>query len=278
MKREIIAVTVCLLLSVAGNAQKKHNSEVIKNAEAFLKNYNSTFQKIYYADQLAQWKLNTRIIKGDTATANAADEADKLLAEFTGSKQNIDSAKKYLSIKNKLTPLQVRQFEVVLFNAGNNPQIAANIVNRRIKANNLQTATLYGFKYKLNEKAVTTGYIDSILQNSNDLNERLAAWTASKEVGKTLKAGLDSLQQLRNASVTPLNYKDLFDYNAREYGMGEDDIIRLTREFISQVWPLYRELHTWAGTSWQLNTSSQCPNTCRRIGYRIVGARIGASW
>jgi peptidyl-dipeptidase A len=28
--------------------------------------------------------------------------------------------------------------------------------------------------------------------------------------------------------------------------MGEDEIIQLTQQFITEVWPLYRELHTWA--------------------------------
>jgi peptidyl-dipeptidase A len=105
---------------------------------------------------------------------------------------------------------------------------------------------LFGFKYSIDGKPVTTGDIDAILESSTDIRQRLKTWEASKEVGKVLKDGLDSLQYLRNASVTPLGYKDFFDYNAREYGMGEDEVLQLTHQFITEVWPLYRELHTWA--------------------------------
>jgi len=244
MKTMLFVSSVVVLFSACKSGTGSDASQ--KQAQVYLDSYNADYQKILYADNLAQWELNTRIVKGDTTSQVLADEADKALASYTGSKANIDSAKKYLAIKDELTPLQVRQFESILFNAGNNPAIAGDVVERRIKANNQQTSNLYGFKYMLDGKAVTTGDLDEILQQSTDLTQRLKAWEASKEVGKTLKVGLDSLQHLRNASVTPLGYKDYFDYNAKEYGMGEDEMLKLTRQFISEVWPLYRELHTWA--------------------------------
>jgi peptidyl-dipeptidase A len=234
--------SICIFSCSTG----KNNEAIQQEAQAYLDGYNKTYQQVFYASSLAGWKLNTRIVKGDTISQHLADEADKALAIYTGSKANIDSAQKYLAVKDQLTPLQVRQFERVLFNAGNNPASAGDIVERRIKASNNQTSLLYGFKYMLNGKPVTTGDIDDILQTSADPVLRLKAWESSKEVGKILKTGLDSLQQLRNASVTPLNYKDFFDYQAREYGMSEDEMIQLTRQFIKEVWPLYRELHTWA--------------------------------
>jgi len=245
MKKILILIALVSGMAV-GCKNTASNNLISEQAQAYLDAYNKTYQKISYADNLAQWNLNTRIIKGDTLSQHLADEADKLLADFTGSKYSIDSANKYLALTDQLTPLQVKQFKVVLFNAGNNPAIAGDIVDRRIKATNKQTADLYGFKFMLDGKPVSTGDLDEILQNSNDLKERLKAWEASKEVGKQLKAGLDSLQQLRNASVTPLGYKDFFDYNAREYEMSEDEMIALTHQMISDVWPLYRELHTWA--------------------------------
>ncbi|MEX6687852.1 M2 family metallopeptidase [Danxiaibacter flavus] len=245
MKTCIVCILISCLMVCCKQAEQKEQA-IQQQAQVYLDDYNKEYQRLYYASSLAQWKLNTRIVKGDTTSEYEAGEADKALAKYTGSKSNIDSAQKYLAIKDKLTALQARQFEAILFNAGNNPETAGSVVERRIKITNEQTSALFGFKYMLNGKAVTTGEIDQILQTSTDLNERLAAWTASKEVGKVLKAGVDSLQHLRNASVTPLNYKDFFDYNAQEYGMSGDEMVKLTRQFISEIWPLYRELHTWA--------------------------------
>jgi peptidyl-dipeptidase A len=242
MKRILIA---CFLLAACNQHADDHQL-VQQQAQTYLDSYNKKYQELLYTDNLAQWKLNTRIVKGDTITGQEADAADKILADFTGSIKNIDSSKKYLAVKEQLTPLQVKQFETILFNAGNNPEIAGSIVDRRIKANNKQTAALFGFKYSIDGRPVTTGDIDEILESSTDPNQRLKAWVASKEVGTVLKDGLDSLQQLRNASVTPLGYKDFFDYNTQEYGLGEDEMMAITRQFIKEVWPLYRELHTWA--------------------------------
>ncbi|SEW39185.1 peptidyl-dipeptidase A [Chitinophaga sp. YR573] len=242
-----IPIVILLLATSCMNNPTTKNKELTKQqAQAYLDSYNQKYQELVIAQNEAQWKLNTRIVKGDTITGKLADAADKEIAQFTGSKANIDSAKKYLAIKDPLTPLQIKQFEVILFNAGNNPAVAEGIVDRRIEANNKQTSLLFGFKYSIDGKPVTTGDIDAILESSTDIKKRLKTWEASKEVGKVLKDGLDSLQYLRNASVTPLGYKDFFDYNAREYGMGEDEVIQLTHQFITEVWPLYRELHTWA--------------------------------
>lgn len=241
-----IPILILLFLFSCNTEKKDDNSAIQKQGQVYLDSYNQQYQSLATDDNLKQWKLLTHIAPGDTVSQHEADMADKVIATFTGSNANIDSAKKYLAIKDQLTPLQARQFQVILFNAGNNPEAAGNIVDRRIKANNAQSSLLYGYKYSLNGKPTTTGDIDNILQTSTDLNARLKAWEASKEVGKTLKVGLDSLQQLRNASVTPLGYKNFFDYQAAEYGMSEDEIIALTHQFITEVWPMYRELHTWA--------------------------------
>ena len=215
------------------------------HAQNYLDSYNKEYQRLSTEDNLAQWKLNTYIVKGDTVSSQLADKTGNAIAVYTGSKANIDSANKYLALQKELTPLQYRQFQTILFNAGNNPATAGNIIDRRIKAGNSQTTALYGFKYTIDGKPVTTGYIDSILENSADLTLRQKAWEASKEVGKTLKIGLDSLQFLRNASVRPLGYSDFFDYNTHDCDMKGAEMLKLTRQFITEIWPLYRELHTW---------------------------------
>ncbi|RAI98515.1 peptidyl-dipeptidase A [Chitinophaga skermanii] len=246
MKHPCISTAIALGCLFSACKPATNNEATQANAQAFLDAYNQKYQALYYEDNLAQWQLNTRIVAGDTTQQQITDAADKAFADFTGSKENIDSAQHYLKDTAALTPLQVRQFETILFYAGNTPATAGDVVARRIKAQNTQTAALYGFRYTIDGKPVTSGKIDEILATSTDLPLRRSAWTASKEVGKALKVGLDSLQNLRNASVAPLGYKNFFDYNAREYGMSEDEVLQLTRKFIAEVWPLYRELHTWA--------------------------------
>ena len=245
MKILMLFLSMAVIFAACQPKQTGKSTEQVQ-AQIFLDQYNQRYQELSKASQLAQWQLNTRIVPGDTTSEKLAGEADEAYAAFTGSKENIDSAKKYLGLKDKLTPLQEREFETILFYAGASPAVAGDIVPRKIQAQNAQTGLLYGFKYTIDRKTVTTGEIDEILETSPDLSKRRKAWLASKEVGKVLKEGLDSLQFLRNKSVQTLGYKNFFDYNAKEYGMDQDEILDLTHRFIKEVWPLYRELHTWA--------------------------------
>jgi peptidyl-dipeptidase A len=242
----LLGAALLLACTSCKQSAKEDNSAIQALAQSYLDTYNKEYQKVYYASTLAQWEMQTHIVEGDTMAKHNAAVADEAFAKYTGSNANIDSAKKYLAIKDKLLPLQVRQFEVILFNAGNNPEIAGDIVKKRIDATNAQVEKLYGFRFMMDGKEITPNQIQSILATSTDMNQRLKAWTASKEVGKTLKGGLDTLRSLRNESVTPLGYKDFFAYMASEYGMSTDEMLGLTHSMIRDVWPLYRELHTWA--------------------------------
>jgi peptidyl-dipeptidase A len=240
------AITILTLGISCQQPAKKDQSAIQQQAQAFLDEYNNEFQKLYYASALAQWEMQTHIVEGDTMAKYNAAIADEAFARFTGSNANIDSSKKYLSMKDQLLPIQARQFETILFNAGNSPEAAGDVVKRRIDATNAQIEKLYGFKFMMDGKEVTPNQIQKALAGSTDMKERLMAWNASKEVGKVLKGGLDTLRHLRNQSVTPLGYKDFFAYMASEYGMTSEEMLHLTRSMIRDVWPLYRELHTWA--------------------------------
>lgn len=221
-----------------------HNLE--NEVQKFLDEYNLTFQKLLAEASEAEWTLNTKIIEGDTITSGIAEKATEAMNKFTGSKLNIEKAKEYLSKKEKLLPIQVKQLEVILYMAGGSPEIAADIIKERIKANTEQTKKLYGYTYKIDNKEVTTNDIDNILSSSNNLNYRLKAWEASKEVGAELKDGLYNLRELRNKSVLPLGFSDYFHYQVSEYGMNSEEMMNTCKDMISELWPLYRELHTWA--------------------------------
>ena len=77
------------------NTDKKENGAALQQrVQTYLDSYNSEFQKVLYADNLAQWELQTHIVEGDTMAKHRAAIADEEYAEFTGSEANIDSAKK----------------------------------------------------------------------------------------------------------------------------------------------------------------------------------------
>ncbi len=243
MKNLFFFFFLLLLLS----CQSGQNNEALQQeVQSYLEQYNKDYQGYLRASNEGQWALNTHIVQGDTMAAHQAALADEAYAKFTGSTQVIETVKKYLASKDQLTPLQVRQLEVILFMAGNNPETAGDVVKKRIDATNKQTELLYGYKFILHGKEITPNDINRIMGESTNLKEREATWAAGKAVGATLKDGLENLRNLRNASVTPLGYSDYFAYQASEYGMTNDELRKVTHSMIDDVWPLYRELHTWA--------------------------------
>lgn len=241
-----ILVPSLLLLAGCGAQNTEVPTDAAPNArvQAFLDGYSKEFQTLYYASSQAEWKSNIEIIENDSTNAVATRNANEAMANFTGSIANIDSAKT-LSKLTDITPLQKRQLEYVLYNAGGNPGTVPDLVKAKIKADTEQNEKLFAFQYMLNGKKVSTNDLDEVLRVETDPKKRQAAWEASKEVGKTLKAGLVNLRGLRNKTVQALDYNDYFSYQVSEYNMTTDEMLEQMRQLVRDVWPLYRELHTY---------------------------------
>ncbi len=213
MKKILTLILLATLISCGKQEQPAEDySQLRDSVQAYLDGYNAEIQKLVTKSSEAEWLLNTKIIEGDTITAQLAEKANEEYAKFTGSIDNITSAKGFLADKNKLTGLQARQLDAIIYTAGRNPATADSVVKEKIKADTKQTKDLFGFDFQIDGKPVSTNDIDKILDESSDLTERLKAWEASKEVGKGLKEGLQNLRHLRNASVQALDYSDFFAY------------------------------------------------------------------
>jgi peptidyl-dipeptidase A len=244
MTRKLAGIALGAMLTLAAcsnNNQEKTQQE----AQQFIDSYTTQYVKLYTNSSEAQWKANIEIIPGDSTNTMNAQKADEAMAAFTGSKENIEQAKKFLEHKDQLTDIQRKQIELILYYAANNPQTIPDIVKQRIKAENEQTQQLYGFQYQIGDKKVSTNDIDDILKKETNLDKRLAAWNASKEVGKKLKTGLVNLRQLRNKTVQELGYHDFFSYQVSDYNMSTDEMMQTMDKLMRELYPLYRELHTW---------------------------------
>lgn len=239
-----IFIAICSFAVVLSSCENDKTNSVNTEAQNFIDAYTKEYVKLYTNSSEAQWKANTEIKSGDSTNSLAAQKADEAMAAFTGSKENIENAKKYLADKS-ISAIQKKQLEIMLYYAANNPQVVSDIVKQRIKAENEQTQKLYGYQYLLNGKKVSTNELDDILKNENNLDKRLAAWNASKEVGPTLKSGLLTLRDLRNKTVQALGYNDYFSYQVSDYNMQTDEMMQTMDKLMNELYPLYRELHTW---------------------------------
>lgn len=237
MKRIVLLLAGMVLIGCA---------DVPQQAQQFLDSYTTEFQKLYYASAKAEWHSNIYIVEGDNSAEEATKAANEALANFTGSKENIETARELLKSKDQLSSLQIKQLEAVLYAAANNPQTVPDLVKARIAAEAEQNKNLFGFDFQIHGESVSTNEIDNILKTETNDAKRLAAWEASKEVGKSLKDGLANLQKLRNETVQALGYDDYFAYQVSSYGMTTQEMVDLNKQLIADVMPLYRELHTYA--------------------------------
>lgn len=248
MKNKLIlaALLVGATLFYFAMQNKKDDADLVKRVNTFLDDYNKKYRELNIAANEAQWKMLTHIVEGDTMTSYQAQKASEALATFQGSAEVIKTTQDFLKQKSKLNALQVEQLEHILYFAGGSPATVAGIVSQKIKAEADAATLLYGFDYRLNGKSVTTNDIDHVLTNELDTTKRLAAWECSKEVGKGLHKPLENLRMLRNKTVQGLNYPDYFSYQVADYGMSADTMMKLLRQINDEIYPLYRELHTWA--------------------------------
>jgi peptidyl-dipeptidase A len=263
MKKSLLFLFASALLASCGDPAQKQRDEV----QSYLDAYNNRYKELYTVSAEGQWAVQTHIVEGDTLNAYNSRMADEAMARFTGSKDNIEKATAYLKWKDQLSPLQVKELEKILFLAAGNPETDSVTVKERIKAETAQTEKLYGFKFSMDGKEVTPNDIVRILNESKDLAERQKAWEASKAVGKDLKEGLVNLRNLRNKVVQALGYNDYFSYMVSEYGMTNEEMMQLLQKFNKELFPLYRELHTYA--RYEL---------ARKYGVKEVPDYIPAHW
>jgi peptidyl-dipeptidase A len=248
MKLPTLLVCFGLMLSLMLSAcRSTDRGDPVLQAEVqrWLDAYTATWQQLSTASAEAQWASNTRIVEGDETNAKRTQAADEALAAFTGSAENIETARRHLERREALGDLQVRQLERVLFLAGDNPQTVPEVVKARIAAETKQNEVLYGFTFTLDGRELSPNAIDEGLRSETDLAQRRAIWESSKEVGKVLRDGLVELRELRNASVRALGYPDFFAYMASEYGMTTAELAAEIEQVNRELRPLFRELHTW---------------------------------
>jgi peptidyl-dipeptidase A len=238
-----------LLLFLAACSTVKGPEELTEKqqaAQSFLDSLNKGYVDVSYKYSEAQWQSNIKIVEGDSTNAVNERKAGEAYANYIGSKALIDRVRSLLADRNDLTELQAKQLEKFLYNAANYAETAKEAVAERIKTETEQVAKLYGYNYTVDGKKVTTNDIDNMLKSETNVTKRLALWNASKEVGKNLKPGLVKLRGLRNEVVKSLGYNDYFSYQVSDYGMTAEEMMQLCNQINKELYPLYRELHTYA--------------------------------
>jgi peptidyl-dipeptidase A len=232
---------LAVLFTAAVSAADRNPTQ--ERADRFLMLVNASYQALSYVEQEAQWAASTDVSPVHDASAETAGKAS---AAFMGNPALINETKALLLKRHELDDLSVRQLEKLLLLAAEQPMTNPKLTQARIEAETKQASTLNGFEFKLHGKPVTVNDLDNLLNSSTDLAERQAVWLASKESGKALKEGLIKLRDLRNGVAQEMGYHDYFALQVASYGMTTEEMIKLNKDFMAVLRPLYLQLHTWA--------------------------------
>jgi peptidyl-dipeptidase A len=237
---------ITLLLGAAAFAQ-----DPASEAQAFLDLYNSLYLGVNTLAAEAAWDAATDVQPLHEGRRTGAEQA---LATVLGDPQIVARTQALLARKDALTPLQLKQLEAIRFTAGSAPGHLPALLNARVAAETRAAAVLDGYQFCFTPRAAdgscpepkVANDVDDVLLSSRDLAERERVWTASKDIGRPLKAELVELRRLRNEVARSMGYSSYFGYMASEYGMSADELMTLLDGMVRDVDPLYVPLHGWA--------------------------------
>ncbi len=278
MKRNFPVILILILISSLSFSQSANKSEAQQRADHFLTVYDSLYQKMYTVDSEANWVASTDVSDLHTGQRIGADSA---YAAFLGSPYIINETRDLLKAKHSLDLLTIRQLDKILYNGAHAPGTIPDIVAKRIEAEAKQSATLDGFEFCLERqgdqciKPITVNQIDDTLRDSRDLAERKKVWEVSKQSGVALRPGLIELQKLRNRVAKETGFTSYFALEVSDYGMTSDELVAMTQKMITDLKPLYQQLHCWAKYSLAEKYKQPVP---KMIPAHWLGNRWGQEW
>jgi peptidyl-dipeptidase A len=275
MKKLIALILFAMVLYSVADTQEE---SVQKRADTFLEFFNPLYRRVYTVASEAEWKASTDVKDQNTGERIGANKA---FSVFIGDPYFIEQSQEFLKSKDQLKPITVRQLNKILYAAAHSPGTVPDLVNRRVEAEAEQSATLDGYQFCLERKGndcskpITPNMIDEALVTSNDLNQRKKYWDVSKEIGAALKPGLIELQELRNKIAQATGFSSYFALEVSDFGMNVKEMMDLNEKIVSDLKPLYQQLHTWAKYKLAERYKQPVP---KMIPAHWLGNRWGQAW
>lgn len=238
-----------LFIFFACNNSEKNTSSSTNalndSVQTYLEQYNATYRQLSTAANEAFWNSLTHVGQDDSIKSYKVNKTAEQLADYTGSKENIDKTLYYLKHQDQLKDIQIRQLKRIAYIAANNPQTIKEVIAKKIKLETEQNQKYFDFEFKAGNRSLTEDQMDDFLISETDIAKRKEIWECGKQVGKRLKTGLAELRDLRNTTVQTLGYRNFFDYQVADYNMSSDEMIQFLKKINKELRPLYRELHTY---------------------------------
>ena len=277
--RGSLAIAVGMPLVAQGEAGGFTLAASIQDeADAFLARFVAGWLPLETATEEADWAASTDVSEAHT-THRSPGTSNSIAT--SGAPEVIDTVRRLLDHKNELSDLTVRQLEKVRLRAAEAPGTIPEIVKARAEAEARQSAAQDGFAFHIrrgnSETSASANDIDRILVESRDLDERRAAWEASKEIGRPLREGILRLRELRNQVARAMGFDNFFALQVADYGMTVSEMLALCDRLIAETRPLHRQLHAWARDALAKRYKAEVPRD-GKIPAHWLSNRWGQDW
>jgi peptidyl-dipeptidase A len=169
----------------------------------------------------AWWESNTRSSATADVRRTAAELARRAYLADPATFAAIRTARD--TIPDDADPFLRRQLDL-LHDAFVPHQVPAELRRAIVELETTVESTFNNFRGSIDGRRVDDNTIVELLRNSNDTDERRAAWEASKQIGPEVAERIRELARLRNQAARALGYRDHF---AMALATGELDEDRL---------------------------------------------------
>src|SRR5262245_20664028 len=270
-----------------------------EEADAFLAHFVAGWLPLRAAAEEADWSAATDVSEAHTA-AQVARNLE--LNRYVGAPKVIATVRRLLEHKPRssgdlrsapragsgdprpspaLSDRTARQLEKVRLRAAEAPGTVPEVVKARAEAEARQSATQDGFAFVIRrgdrEAPASANDIDRILVESRDLDERRAAWEASKAIGRPLRDGLLRLRDLRNTVARAMGFDNFFALQVADYGMTVPETLALCDRIVAEVRPLYQQVHAWARHALANRYHAEAPRD-GKLPAHWLSNRWGQNW
>ncbi|MDQ0255145.1 peptidyl-dipeptidase A [Evansella vedderi] len=197
--------------------------------EQFLQEQNRKLEELHTTYSNASWKAATT---GEAEWTKKTAEAGIAYKKYFSNSKLFQKVKDYID-EDKGTTLQKRQLELLYSTMVEN-QLPEELLSEMVTLSTELNSIFNTFRATLNGKQISENDIRQILVGSTDLQEREAAWHASKQIGQEVVDKLITLVNKRNEAAQTLGYEN---HHQMAFELQE-----LDRDFIFDTFKQLKEL------------------------------------
>lgn len=238
-----ISIIVFLLFNLVFSCespQRKEDTPFAQEAQQFLNQYEKAYQPIY---QRLQEEL-IRVAKGQTDSTNLK-QATLAFEAFTGDKEHLRKSADFLKQINKLTPIQVKQLQQIMYAGAQVQQSMTTELQKKAALSDSLITHINFSPIRLRNRYYGLNAFDSLFKAERNEKVKLRLWEAYRKTTSGKTKHLFEMASINNQLVSAAGYGNFFEYKAGAYQLSTQELMQLQQDFLKSLRPLMAELHTY---------------------------------